>query len=171
MSGNGDRIAMEIVGVRVELPSNTPIVLLRERSGTRYLPIWIGAPEAQAIAAALEGIDPPRPQTHDLLRLVVETLGAEVDRVDVVELRNNIYYADLVMKRAGESFHLSSRPSDAIALAVRAQAPVFVATQVLTDAGIEIPEDSEEEEIERFREMLEDVTVEDFLKEEGGPDS
>ncbi len=106
MSGNGDRIAMEIVGVRVELPSNTPIVLLRERSGTRYLPIWIGAPEAQAIAAALEGIDPPRPQTHDLLRLVVETLGAEVDRVDVVELRNNIYYADLVMKRAGESFHL-----------------------------------------------------------------
>ena len=155
---------MEIVGVRVELPSNTPIVLLRERSGTRYLPIWIGAPEAQAIAAALEGIDPPRPQTHDLLRLVVETLGAEVDRVDVVELRNNIYYADLVMKRAGESFHLSSRPSDAIALAVRAQAPVFVATQVLTDAGIEIPENSEEEEIERFREMLEDVTVEDFLK-------
>jgi bifunctional DNase/RNase len=96
---------------------------------------------------------------------VVETLGAEIDRVDVVELRNNIYYADLVMKRAGESFHLSSRPSDAIALAVRAQAPVFVAPQVLTDAGIEFPESSEEEEIERFRELLEDVTVEDFLNE------
>ncbi|HSL26939.1 MAG TPA: bifunctional nuclease family protein [Acidimicrobiia bacterium] len=165
MNGNGDRIPVEVVGVRVELPSNTPIVLLREQAGTRYLPIWIGASEAQAIASALEGIEPPRPQTHDLLRLVVETLGAEIDRVDVVELRNNIYYADLVMKRAGESFHLSSRPSDAIALAVRAQAPVFVAPQVLTDAGIEFPESSEEEEIERFRELLEDVTVEDFLNE------
>jgi len=165
MNGNGDRIPVEVVGVRVELPSNTPIVLLREQAGTRYLPIWIGASEAQAIASALEGIEPPRPQTHDLLRLVVETLGAEIDRVDVVELRNNIYYADLVMKRAGESFHLSSRPSDAIALAVRARAPVFVAPQVLTDAGIEFPESSEEEEIERFRELLEDVTVEDFLNE------
>ena len=165
MNGNGDRIPVEVVGIRVELPSNTPIVLLREQAGTRYLPIWIGASEAQAIASALEGIEPPRPQTHDLLRLVVETLGAEIDRVDVVELRNNIYYADLVMKRAGESFHLSSRPSDAIALAVRAQAPVFVAPQVLTDAGIEFPESSEEEEIERFRELLEDVTVEDFLNE------
>jgi bifunctional DNase/RNase len=165
MNGNGDRVPVEVVGVRVELPSNTPIVLLREQAGTRYLPIWIGASEAQAIASALEGIEPPRPQTHDLLRMVVETLGAEIDRVDVVELRNNIYYADLVMKREGESFHLSSRPSDAIALAVRAQAPVFVAPQVLTDAGIEFPESSEEEEIERFRELLEDVTVEDFLNE------
>jgi bifunctional DNase/RNase len=165
MSGNGDRIPVEVVGVRVELPSNTPIVLLREQSGSRYLPIWIGAPEAQAIVAALEGVEPPRPQTHDLLRLVVETLGAQIDRVDVVELRDNVYYADLVMSRNGQSFQLSSRPSDAIALAVRAQAPVFVAPQVLLDAGIEFPEETaEEDEIERFRELLEDVTIEDFLK-------
>lgn len=170
MSGNGDRIPVEVVGVRVELPSNTPIVLLRETTGSRYLPIWIGAPEAQAIVAALEGVDPPRPQTHDLLRLVVETLGAEIARVDVVELRDNVYYADLVMTRQGQSFHLSSRPSDAIALAVRAQAPVFVAPQVLLDAGIEFPEETaEEDEIERFREMLEDVTVEDFIK--GDPET
>ncbi|MGQ0849597.1 MAG: bifunctional nuclease family protein [Actinomycetota bacterium] len=164
MTGNGDRIPVEVVGVRVEMPSNTPIVLLREQSGSRYLPIWIGAPEAQAIAAALEGIEPPRPQTHDLLRLIVETLGAQIERVEVVELRDSVYYADLVMSRRGEAFHVSSRPSDAIALAVRAQAPVFVAPQVLSDAGIEFSEENEEDEIERFRELLEDVTVEDFMK-------
>ncbi|HEY7564340.1 MAG TPA: bifunctional nuclease family protein [Acidimicrobiia bacterium] len=170
MSGNGDRIPVEVVGVRVELPSNTPIVLLREQSGSRYLPIWIGAPEAQAIVAALEGVEPPRPQTHDLLRLIVETLGAQIDRVDVVELRDNVYYADLIMSRDGQAYHLSSRPSDAIALAVRAQAPVFVAPQVLLDAGIEFPEETaEEDEIERFRELLEDVTIEDFLK--GDPET
>jgi bifunctional DNase/RNase len=164
MSGNGDRIPVDIVGVRVELPSNTPIVLLRERSGNRYLPIWIGAPEAQAIASALEGVDPPRPQTHDLLRMIVEVLGAKVERVDVVELRDLVYYAEVVVTRSGDLFRLSSRPSDAIALAVRAKAPVFVTSQVLADAGIEFAEASEEDEIERFRELLEDVSVEDFLK-------
>lgn len=158
-----DRIPVEVVGVRIELPSNSPIVLLRERAGRRHIPIWIGAPEAQAIAAALDGLEPPRPQTHDLLRLVVETLGATVDRVDVVELKDSVYFADLQLSREKETFHVSTRPSDAIALAVRAGAQVFVSSQVLADAGIEFSEESEEDEIERFREMLEDVTIEDFL--------
>jgi hypothetical protein len=146
------------------LPSNSPIVLLRERLGSRYLPIWIGASEAQAIVSALEGVDPPRPQTHDLLKLVIETLGATIDGVEVVDLRDNVFYADLVMNLNGKSVRVSSRPSDAIALAVRVQAPVFVNPQVLLDAGIEFSEESEEDEIERFRELLEDVTVEDFLE-------
>lgn len=158
-----DRIPVEVVGVRIELPSNSPIVLLRERAGRRHIPIWIGAPEAQAIAAALDGLEPPRPQTHDLLRLVVEALGATVDRVDVVELKDSVYFADLQLSRDKETFHVSTRPSDAIALAVRAGAQVFVSSQVLADAGIEFSEESEEDEIERFREMLEDVTIEDFL--------
>ncbi|CAN5289793.1 bifunctional nuclease family protein [soil metagenome] len=158
-----DRIPVEVVGVRIELPSNSPIVLLRERAGRRHIPIWIGAPEAQAIAAALDGLEPPRPQTHDLLRLVVEALGATVDRVDVVELKDSVYFADLQLSRDTETFHVSTRPSDAIALAVRAGAQVFVSSQVLADAGIEVSEESEEDEIERFREMLEDVTIEDFL--------
>lgn len=161
-----DRIPVEVVGVRIELPSNSPIVLLRERAGRRHIPIWIGAPEAQAIAAALDGLEPPRPQTHDLLRLVVETLGATVDRVDVVELKDSVYFADLQLSRDKETFHVSTRPSDAIALAVRAGAQVFVSSQVLADAGIEFSEESEEDEIERFREMLEDVTIEDFLPED-----
>lgn len=166
MSGNGDRIPVDVVGVRIELPSNTPIVLLREQSGRRHIPIWIGASEASAIAAGLEGLESARPQTHDLLRLVVETLGAKLDRVDVVELRDNVYFADLTLTREGKSYSLSARPSDSIALAVRASAPIFVAAQVMEDAGIEFSEESEEDEIERFREMLEDVTVEDFLKGE-----
>jgi bifunctional DNase/RNase len=161
-----DRIPVEVVGVRIELPSNSPIVLLREKAGRRHIPIWIGAPEAQAIAAALDGLEPPRPQTHDLLRLVVETLGATVDRVDVVELKDSVYFADLQLSRDAETYHVSTRPSDAIALAVRAGAQVFVSSQVLADAGIEFSEESEEDEIERFREMLEDVTIEDFLPED-----
>jgi bifunctional DNase/RNase len=166
MSGNGDRIPVEVVGVRVELPSNTPIVLLRELTGNRYLPIWIGAPEAQAIVSALEGVEPPRPQTHDLMAAVLESLGAEVERVEVVELRDNIFFADLVLRQNGQALHVSARPSDAIAIAVRTKAPVFVAPQVLLDAGIEFSEETEEDEIERFREMLEDVTVEDFLRDD-----
>ena len=165
MSGNGDRVPVDVVGVRVELPSNSPIVLLRERTGNRYLPIWIGAPEAQAIVSALDGVEPPRPQTHDLLRSVIETLGGVVEGVEVVDLRDNIFYADLVINQGGRTVRVSSRPSDAIALAVRVEAPVFVAPQVLLDAGIEFSEESEEDEIERFRELLEDVTVEDFLRD------
>jgi bifunctional DNase/RNase len=165
MSGNGDRVPVDVVGVRVELPSNSPIVLLRERTGSRYLPIWIGAPEAQAIVSAMEGVEPPRPQTHDLLTTVISSLGGALAGVEVVDLRDNIFFADLVIDQGGKTMRISSRPSDAIALAVRVQAPVFVTPQVLLDAGIEFSEESEEDEIERFRELLEDVTVEDFLKD------
>ncbi len=160
-----DAIAMTVVGVRVELPSNTPIVLLREQSGARYLPIWIGASEATAIAAAIEGVEPPRPLTHDLLALVVDGLSATVDRVVVSEMRDSVFYADLVLATGGEEVHISARPSDSIALAVRTGSPVFAAPEVLEEAGIEIQEESEEQQIERFREFLEDATIEDFLGE------
>jgi hypothetical protein len=99
--------------------------------------------------------------------MVLEGLGAEIDRVDVVELRESVFYADLVIRSNGEVVHISSRPSDAIALAVRTQAPVFVAPSVLEEAGIELEDESEEEQVARFRELLEGVTVEDFLGEQG----
>jgi hypothetical protein len=161
-----DAIAMTVVGVRVELPSNTPIVLLREQAGPRYLPIWIGASEATAIAAAIEGVPPPRPLTHDLLVLVVEALAATVDRVVVSEMRDSVFYADLVLGTDGGEVHISARPSDSIALAVRTGSPVFAAPDVLAEAGIEIEEESEEQQIERFREFLEEATIEDFLGED-----
>lgn len=157
-----DGIPMELVGVRIELPSNQPIVLLRESTGSRYLPIWIGAVEATAIAYALEGVVPQRPLTHDLLKSVSEALGANVVRVTVTELRESVFFADLVFDVEGREVHVSSRPSDAIALAARTGAPLFASPTVLADAGIEIHDEDEEEEIARFREFLDDVTPEDF---------
>ncbi len=160
-----DPVPMELVGVRLELPTKTPILLLREVGGTRYLPIWIGTTEATAIALALEGVEPQRPLTHDLLKLVTESLGASVDRVVVTELTEGTFFADLVMVRDGEEFHVSSRPSDAIALAARTASPVFAARTVLDEVGVEIQDATEEEEIERFREFLDEVSPEDFTAE------
>ena len=159
-------IPVDLVGVRIELPTNQPIVLLREQSGERYLPIWIGAVEATAIAFALEGVEPQRPLTHDLLKLITESLDSEVNRVEVTELRGGIYYADLVLDRDGEEVRGSSRPADAIALAARTNAPLFAHPEVMEEAGVEIrDEDSEtdeEVEVERFREFLDEINPEDF---------
>jgi hypothetical protein len=157
-----DPVAMDVIGVRIELPTNTPILLLREREGKRYLPIWIGTNEATAIALALEGVEPQRPMTHDLLKLVTEALGGEVNRVVVTDLRDGTFFADLILSRDGEEMSLSSRPSDAIALAARTEAPVFAARSVLDEGGVQIQDENQEEEIERFREFLDDVTAEDF---------
>lgn len=154
---------MNVTGVRVELPSNTPMVLLREQKGVRYLPIWVGAVEAMAISSAMEGMTPARPMTHDLLSNVIDGLGAKIVRVVVTELRENVFFADLVLGINGREVTVSSRPSDAIALSVRTGAPVFATERVLEEAGIEIQEE-DEAEIERFREMLEDITVDDFLE-------
>ncbi len=166
--GNGGMIPMELVGVRVELPGNQPIVLLREAGGVRYLPIWIGAVEATAIAYALEKMVPQRPLTHDLLKTVSEALGSRVARVVVTELRDSVFYADLIFDQGGDEVSVSSRPSDAIALAARTDAPIFATPEVLDDAGIEFRDEDEEAEIERFREFLEDISPEDF--EPGNPD-
>jgi hypothetical protein len=163
-------VPMDISGVRVELPSNTPIVLLRERSGGRFLPIWIGPVEAMAISSAIEGVTPPRPLTHDLLRTVVESLGAAVVRVVVTDLRENVFFADLVLRIGDREVVVSSRPSDAIALSVRTGTPVFASQKVLDEAGIEIREEEDEEEIARFREYLEEVTVEDFINPDRPPE-
>lgn len=166
MADNRPLIPMEVVGVRVELPSNTPIVLLKEAEGTRYLPIWIGASEATAIATAMEGITTERPLTHDLMRSVIDALGALATRVVITEMRDQVYYADLALDNGGDEVEVSSRPSDAIALAVRTGTPIFALPGVLDEAGIYF-EDTEdpEAEVERFREFLEEVTVEDFIGE------
>jgi bifunctional DNase/RNase len=158
-----DAIRVELVGVRIELPTNQPIVLLREADGQRFLPIWIGAPEATAIAFALEGVEPQRPLTHDLLKLVTEALGVALSRVVVTELRDGIYFADLVFDTGDGEVRVSARPSDSIALAARTGSPIFVFPSVLDEAGVEIrDEETEEEEIERFRDFLDSITPEDF---------
>ncbi|HXF74075.1 MAG TPA: bifunctional nuclease family protein [Actinomycetota bacterium] len=156
-------IEMDLAGVRVELPSNQPIVLLKERNGERYLPIWIGPAEAAAIALALQGVATPRPMTHDLLKNILEEMSVEVQRIVITELRDGTFYAVISMRRDGESYEVSSRPSDAIALAVRIHAPIYANEEVLSEASILIPDgDEQEEEVERFREFLENVKPEDF---------
>lgn len=163
MADDGALIPLEVVGVRVELPSNQPIVLLRERDGARYLPIWIGANEATAIATALEGVEPPRPLTHDLMRTVIDAVGALAVRVVITEMRDSVFYADLSLDASGKEIEVSSRPSDAIALAVRTGTPIFAHPSVLEEAGVHFEDDDEEDEVARFREFLEDATIEDFL--------
>jgi bifunctional DNase/RNase len=156
---------LDVVGVRVEMPSNQPIVLLREIAGERYLPIWIGAVEATAIAFAQQGVVPARPMTHDLLRDVLNALGAELRQIRITELRDGVFYAVLVF---GSGAEVSARPSDAIALALRTGTPIFGAEAVLDEAGIVI-EDEQEDEVERFIEFLDQITPEDFGAE-GGTD-
>ena len=153
---------VELVGVRIQLPSQTPIVLLKEQEGVRHVPIWIGAVEATAIAYGQEGVEPTRPLTHDLFAGVLGDLDVEVERVVVTELADQVFYADLVVNQAGETKVISARPSDAIAIAVRTGSPLFVAPEVLDEAGIELRDEDEEEEIEKFREFLEDLDPSDF---------
>jgi len=152
---------VEVVGVRVEMPSNQPIVLLRELMGERYLPIWIGAVEATAIAFAQQGVVPPRPLTHDLLRDILEATGNEVSEIRITEMRDNVFYASLVLASGVE---VSARPSDSIALALRTGSRIVCSEELLEDAGIVVP-DEQEDEVERFREFLDHVSPEDF--EEG----
>jgi bifunctional DNase/RNase len=154
-------VELSLVGVRVELPSNQPIVLLKETQGERYLPIWIGAVEATAIAFALQGIQTPRPMTHDLMRDILRETDIQVERILINELVDQTFFALIRMSQNGKSAEVSSRPSDAIALAVRINAPIFAAEEVLDQAGIELKDD-EETEVEKFREFLDQVTPDGF---------
>jgi bifunctional DNase/RNase len=149
---------VEVVGVRVEVPSNQPIVLLREAAGERYLPIWIGAVEATAIAFAQQGVVPPRPLTHDLLKDVLDATGNALAEVRITEVNDGIFYASLIL---GSGVEVSARPSDSIALALRTGSRIVCAEEILDDAGIAVP-DEREEEVEKFREFLDHVTPEDF---------
>lgn len=150
---------VEVMGVRVEMPSNQPIVLLKELDGARYLPIWLGAAEATAIAFAQQEVLPPRPLTHDLFKDVLMQLGAKLNNIYLTELRDGVFYAQLNFE-GGPA--ISARPSDAIALALRIGAPILASEELLNEAGIEIP-DQAEDEVERFKEFLDQINPEDFL--------
>lgn len=162
---------MQLVGVRVEMPSNTPIVLLQETDGdARMLPIFIGQSEATAIALALEDVDSPRPMTHDLMRDILVVLGATLDKVVVTDLRDKTFYAELHLSVAGANQVVSCRPSDAIALAARTDCELFAESHVVDMAGF-IPEPDEDEDedeetveevLDEFREFIDNINPEDF---------
>ncbi len=156
-------VEVRLRAVRVDLQSNTPVLLLQESDGLgRTLPIFIGAPEATAIAFALQGMDTPRPMTHDLIRDLLEALGSDVLRVVVTELRASTYYAEIVLAQAGAELPVSSRPSDAVAVAVRTGAPLFVADDLMDAEGIMLAVDEEDED--------EDDAEDDLVEEGGNPE-
>lgn len=164
-------IELELVAVRIELPGNIPVVVLREREGERrLLPIFIGQPEAAAIAFALDGVVTQRPMTHDLLRDVIVAMSGEVERVVVTHLEEGTFYAEVQLLSAGRSVTVSSRPSDAMALALRADCPIFATEELLDEAGL--PDDGDadrgdegeggDDVVEQFREFIDSVNPDDF---------
>jgi len=163
---------MQVVGVRIEMPSNQPIVLLKEIDGVRFLPIWVGAVEATAIAFAQQGVMPARPLTHDLMQDIVESLDATLTAVQVTAIEDGVFLASLLLRDPdGKSISVSSRPSDAIALALRTHSNILADSDLLDTVGIEIPDDvaddaaaasGQSSELERFREFLEQINPDDF---------
>jgi uncharacterized protein len=159
---------MVIYGVSFDLVGKQPIVLLKTADGNRYLPIWIGQPEAAAILMKLQGAATPRPMTHDLVTDLLEQLDAQVVRITVTELRDNTFYASITVAMNGSEIEVDSRPSDAIALAVRADAPIFAADRVIEESAIEFEgeEVNEEEIVSDFKKFLDNVTPEEFAIED-----
>jgi len=163
---------MLIYGVSFDLVGKQPIVLLKTAEGNRFLPIWIGHPEAAAILMKLQSQAPPRPMTHDLLSDVLEQLGAQVTRITVTELRENTFYAQITLQQDGSEIEIDSRPSDAIALAIRAEAPIFAADRVIEESAIEfegdeIDQERLDDEVAKFRHFLDEVTPDQFAVEDG----
>src|ERR671918_1157127 len=158
---------MQIYGVSFDMVGKQPIVLLKTVDGNRYLPIWIGQAEAAAILMKLQGASTPRPMTHDLLTEILGQLDAQVTRITVTELRENTFYAQVTVQMDGTEIDVDSRPSDAIALAIRAEAPIFAADEVIEESAIEFEgeEVNEEEMVDEFKKFLDQVSPEQFAFE------
>ncbi len=160
-------IEVKVIKVAIDVNTKMPVIVLKEKQGERTLPIWVGLFEAQAIALAMEHIKPPRPLTHDLAKLLIEKLHGEVDKVVISDLVNNTFYARIIMRGNGENLEVDSRPSDAIALALRLKVPIFIEEAVLdkiaggSKSAVETKPIGDEE-VEDFRKRLTDLKPEDF---------
>jgi bifunctional DNase/RNase len=161
---------MNIYGVSFDLVGKQPIVLLKTAEGNKFLPIWIGHPEAAAILMKLQSASTPRPMTHDLVTDMLDQLGAQVVRITVTELRENTFYAQITVQQDGSEVDIDSRPSDAIALAIRADAPIFAADDVIEESAIEfegdeINQEDLEKEVSKFKQFLDHVSPDEFAVE------
>ncbi|AFR49284.1 MULTISPECIES: bifunctional nuclease family protein [Gordonia] len=162
---------MRVVGIRVEPPQSQPVLLLREVEGERYLPIWIGQSEAASIALRQKGIEPPRPLTHDLIVNLIKEFGQTLLEVRIVDMQEGTFYAEMIF--TGD-LRVSARPSDSIAVAMRAEVPIIADEEVLAEAGLLIPDEEsdeapeaqadevKEDEVEKFKEFLDNVSPDDF---------
>lgn len=154
-------LPVRVHSLGLDTTSDQPVILLKEEDGLRILPIWIGHPEATAILIAIERVEPPRPMTHDLMLSVLVASGLKLERVEITRLEAGTFFATLVLRGEDSTVVIDARPSDSIALAVRAACPILVAEEIMNQAGI-VPDDEAEEEVERFRDFLESVDPEDF---------
>ncbi len=168
-------VEVEIDSIRVSLMSQQRIVILKELESERFLPIWIGPYEAEAITLSLNEVEVVRPLTHDLLRNIINDLGAQVTRVNITELRDDVFYARIILQVNGTEMEIDSRPSDALALAVRVHVPVFVDEEVMEAASTEPEEDIEaempegeesEERLEVFKDFVESLDLENLEDED-----
>jgi|SRR5712692_2325489 bifunctional DNase/RNase len=157
---------MVIYGVSFDLVGKQPIVLLKTAEGNKFLPIWIGHPEAAAILMKLQNASTPRPMTHDLVADMLEQLDAQVVRITVTELRDSTFYAQITVQQNGAEIEIDSRPSDAIALALRADAPIFADERVIEESAVEFENETEEEMVSEFRRFLDNVTPDEFATED-----
>jgi hypothetical protein len=163
MSDPTQELRVEIRGLMLDPSSNVPIVILRDTESQLFLPIWIGVFEANAIALKIEGVEPPRPMTHDLLRLVLEQLGAQVEKIVISDLKESTFFAVIHVQHGGKSLGIDARPSDAIALALRTEAPIFVLRSVLDKAqAAELATDANDEE--RLKKWLEEISPDELGK-------
>jgi bifunctional DNase/RNase len=160
---------MVIYGVSFDMVGKQPIVLLKTIDGNKFLPIWIGHPEAAAILMKLQGATTPRPMTHDLIGELISELDAQCTRVSVTELKDNTFYASITLRVNGQEVDIDSRPSDALAVAVRTSAPIFAAEEVIQESAIEFEHEVEdtEEVVDKFKKFLDEVTPEDFASGAG----
>ena len=158
---------VQIYGVSFDMVGKQPIVLLKTVDDNRFLPIWIGHPEAAAILMKLQGADTPRPMTHDLIVDMLDQADTTCERISITELRDNTFYASITLSVSGSEIEIDSRPSDALALAVRMAAPIFVADEVIDESSIEFEQGDEDndEVVEKFKDFLDDVSPEDFLQD------
>jgi bifunctional DNase/RNase len=161
---------IDVVGVRIEIPTNSPVLVLREQENTRrVVTLYIGGPEASAIHTALEGIQAPRPLTHDLCINIVEALAGQIERVVLTEIKDQTYFAEIHIAHTGGSVRVSSRPSDAVAIALRVECPIFIEETLLDEVGkvvVEATDESDEGEetaiIDEFKDFIDNVNPEDF---------
>jgi bifunctional DNase/RNase len=163
MSDPTPELRMEIKGLMLDPSSNVPIVILKDTDSQLFLPIWIGVFEANAIALRIEGVEPPRPMTHDLLRLMIEQLGARVEKIVISDLRDNTFFALIHLRRGEEAIEVDARPSDAIALALRTQTPIFVLRSVMERAqAVDLATQATDEE--KLKKWLEEISPEELGK-------
>ncbi|MCK5242539.1 bifunctional nuclease family protein [bacterium] len=154
-------VEMKVKGLAVDANSKIPVVILTDPDEKRYLPIWIGIYEADAILIALEKINVPRPMTHDLMKSILETLGVKIDRILIYNIQNNTFYARITLTRGDEEWEIDARPSDAIALGLRAECAIFVSEKVIVEASITDKSKYEKEKIE-FKKFFQDIKPTDF---------